>query len=103
MNTTSDSRPPDDPLFRPDELEVMRRRLHSLTPRQRQVMLLVGEGIRPAEIARRLDVSKQTVSFHLTRGMRKLGLRSPGEFLVYAVLLRRSPEESEPHSPHEPG
>jgi len=65
--------------------------------------MLLGEGHRPAEIARRIHVRKQTVSFHLTRAMRKLGLASHEELLVYAVLLRRSVDESEPHSSSEPG
>jgi len=52
MNTASDSPQPENPLLRPDELESMHRALQSLTPRQRQVLMLLGDGIRAAEIAR---------------------------------------------------
>jgi DNA-binding CsgD family transcriptional regulator len=79
----------------------MRHALESLTSRQRAVLMLLGEGLRPAGIARGLDVSKQTISFHLTRVMRKLGSKSQEELLVCAVLLRRSTDESEPHSSSE--
>jgi RNA polymerase sigma factor (sigma-70 family) len=99
MNTASDSPQPENPLLRPDELESMHRALQSLTPRQRQVLMLLGDGIRAAEIARVLHLSKNTVGFHLKRVMRKLGVRDRRNLLVYAVLLRRSAEGPTPHPP----
>lgn len=102
MNTTSDSPPPDDPLFRPDELEAMRRTLRSLTPRQRQVVLLMGDGARLSEVARELRITRTTVSFHVRRIVQKLGLHSRRELVKAAVLLARIAADPEPRSPEGP-
>lgn len=102
MNTTSDSPPPDDPLFRPDEMEAMRRTLRSLTPRQREIVLLIGDGAKLSEIARELGVTRTTVSFHVRRIVQKLGLHSRRELVKAAVLLARVVGDTEPHSPEGP-
>ncbi len=73
--------------------------LRRLTPRQRQIVMLMGYGARPAEVARELHLSRTTISFHLTRIMRRLGLHSRRELVKHAVLLAASAEDSEPHSP----
>jgi len=46
--------------------------LQYLTPRERQIALLVGEGACNKEIASRLDISERTVKAHLTAIFRKL-------------------------------
>jgi len=102
MNTTSNSLPPDDPLFRPDELEAMRRTLRSLTARQRQVVLLMGDGARLSEVARELSITRTTVSFHVRRIVQKLGLHSRRELVKAAVLLARIAAGAEPRSPEGP-
>lgn len=61
----------------------------ALTPRQRQVLRLVGEGRTTADIAALLQLSPQTVDTHVKHAMRALGARSRRE----AALLA---SESEP-------
>lgn len=48
--------------------------LDKLTPREREVLLLVAEGMANAEVAQRLWISTATVKFHLTKTYEKLGV-----------------------------
>lgn len=48
----------------------------SLTPTERRVAELVADGLSNAEIAHTLVVSPRTVQFHVSRILRKLGVRS---------------------------
>jgi DNA-binding NarL/FixJ family response regulator len=48
--------------------------LDKLTPREREVLLLVAEGLSNAEVAQRLWISTATVKFHLTKMYEKLGV-----------------------------
>ena len=60
------------------------RRSASLTRRERQVVALVGEGLRNLKIARRLNISEVTVRNHLTSIFRKLKLSSRFQLALYA-------------------
>jgi DNA-binding NarL/FixJ family response regulator len=61
-----------------------------LTPRQREVLLLVGEGRSSAEIASALGLSPSSITFHRQNCMRALGLATEAALLQYAVLVRTS-------------
>jgi DNA-binding CsgD family transcriptional regulator len=47
-----------------------------LTPREREVLALVAEGLSNTEIAGRLWLAPSTVAKHLEQAYRKLGVRS---------------------------
>ena len=57
----------------------------ALTPRQREVLQLIGEGKGTKEIATLLSVSVKTVQFHKTCLMQALGLHSVAELMRYAI------------------
>jgi DNA-binding NarL/FixJ family response regulator len=56
-----------------------------LTPREREVVLLVAEGRSSKMIASALGISVKTVETHRTNVMRKLRLRSVSELVRYAI------------------
>lgn len=57
------------------------RWMESLTAREREVMVLVSEGLRNAEIAERLGIRLRTVKMHRGNIMSKLGVRNQGQLL----------------------
>ncbi len=56
----------------------------SLTTREREIVGLVGEGLRNEEIARRLGISEKTVRNHLTAVFAKAGVSGRLELVVLA-------------------
>jgi DNA-binding NarL/FixJ family response regulator len=60
------------------------RRLEHLTDREREVMVLVGEGLSNDEIAARLVISPATAKTHVSRTMVKLGARDRAQVVVHA-------------------
>ncbi len=58
--------------------------LDTLTPREREVLGLVGAGLPNADIAERLVLSAATVKTHVHRCMSKLGLSSRAQAVVVA-------------------
>jgi DNA-binding NarL/FixJ family response regulator len=61
------------------------RRLESLTPRERQVLGLMAEGMDNRDVARHLGVSYTTVRSHVRHLLDKLGARSKLEAVVKAA------------------
>jgi DNA-binding CsgD family transcriptional regulator len=59
----------------------------ALTPREREVAVLIGDGLTNAELARRLYISPKTAAVHVSNILRKLGVASRTEV---ADLIGRS-------------
>lgn len=57
----------------------------ALTPRERDVLRLVGEGKRNFEIARALGISENTVKTHVTSMMRKLSIDDRLQLTLFAA------------------
>jgi DNA-binding NarL/FixJ family response regulator len=62
----------------PSEMAGMAR-ARSLTPREQDVLALLGRGRKNAEIARALNISAETARTHTQHVYRKLGVSSRGE------------------------
>lgn len=59
-------------------------RIATLTKREREIILLISEGLRNRQIADRLYVSETTVRHHLTSVFSKLAVSSRLDLMVYA-------------------
>jgi len=59
-------------------------RIAKLTDREREVIMLIGEGIKNRQIAARLYISEATVRHHLTSVFAKLGVTDRFELVIYA-------------------
>jgi len=55
-----------------------------LTAREREVVDLVGEGLKNKQIADRLYISETTVRHHLTSILKKLNVKDRLELLIFA-------------------
>lgn len=60
-------------------------RQEDLTPRQKEILQLVWEGLTSREIAEQLHLSVSTVEAHRTMMMKKLRLRNRAELLNMAI------------------
>ena len=73
------TRPPSSPQTSAEDANIAR-----LTEREREVITLVGEGLRNKHIAPRLSISEATVRHHLTAIFAKLDLADRFELAIYA-------------------
>jgi DNA-binding NarL/FixJ family response regulator len=60
------------------------QRIASLTEREREIVALIGEGLKNKLIANRLFISETTVRHHLTSVFDKLGVSDRLELIIYA-------------------
>ncbi len=60
----------------------------SLTPREDQILELVGAGMTNREIATRLGIAEQTVKNRMTVILAKLGLHRRSQAAVYVTVRR---------------
>lgn len=57
----------------------------ALTPREREVLALIAEGLGNAQIAQRLDISEKTVRNHVSNLFDKLGVWTRAQAIVFAL------------------
>jgi DNA-binding NarL/FixJ family response regulator len=69
---------------KPKKVDPEDTKIAALTNREREVIALIGEGIKNKEIADRLFISETTVRHHLTSIFDKLGVADRVELLIYA-------------------
>ena len=70
------------PVAQQDDAE--KAKITSLTSREREVIGLLGEGLKNKHIAERLFISEATVRHHLTAIFAKLGVTDRLELVIYA-------------------
>lgn len=64
----------------------------TLTPRQKEILRLVAQGLTNREVAHQLKISVRTVEVHRFNLMRRLNVRNVAQLLRQALLLRLLPK-----------
>ena len=64
--------------------------LASLSPREREILTLIGDGLTNREIGKRLYLSEKTVKNHISRLLAKLGVQRRVQAAVLASHLEQS-------------
>jgi DNA-binding CsgD family transcriptional regulator len=64
-------------------------RWRALTPREKEVLLLVGQGQSSKDIASTLKLSVATVANHRKSICRKIGLHSTAELVAFAARTQQ--------------
>jgi len=68
-----------------DRGDAARARIAALTPRQREVLLLMAEGLLNKQIAWKLGLSERTIKMHRSALLRSLGLETTADAIRLAV------------------
>ncbi len=69
---------------KPVEVDPEKAKITTLTDREREVITLVGEGLKNRQIAERLFITETTVTHHLSSVFSKLEVSDRLELLIYA-------------------
>jgi DNA-binding NarL/FixJ family response regulator len=77
-----------------ESVDPERRKMATLTEREREVITLIAQGLKNKQIAERLFISQTTVTHHLSSIYAKLGVTDRLELVVYAFAnkLAKLPE-----------
>lgn len=70
------------------EIDPEKAKITTLTEREREVITLVGEGLKNKQIAERLFITETTVTHHLSSVFSKLEVSDRLELLIYAFRHR---------------
>jgi DNA-binding NarL/FixJ family response regulator len=74
---------------------VDRMGFSQLTPRQQEIVRMIGRGFKGEEIAEQLGLTLHTVRFHRKNIARLLGLESEWAMVRYAILVGMAEDPSE--------
>ncbi|MGW4567558.1 response regulator [Streptomyces sp. NPDC004561] len=80
----------------PEDMASVPPELAGLSPRERDILALIGDGLTNREIGRRLYLSEKTVKNHISRLLAKLGVQRRVQAAVLASHLE--PQDSPEHS-----
>ena len=85
--TPSIATPVVDRAMNPERDPAVKDPVAALTPRQREILQLIGEGKGTKEIASHLNVSVKTIDFHKTRLMQRLNIHTTAELMRHAITV----------------
>jgi DNA-binding NarL/FixJ family response regulator len=71
--------------------------IQSLSPRELEVLYLIGKGLSSSAIASRLNLSVKTIGTHKERIKEKLGIKSSSELLRHAILWIEKDASKDPN------
>ena len=84
--TPSIAKPMIDQALRAKEAPKVKGDEKQLTPRQREILQLIGEGKGTKEIATLLNLSVKTIQFHKSCLMQELDIHTTAELIRYAIM-----------------
>lgn len=85
----------DEIATRPKSPTIASEKMSQLTPRERDVLILLAQGLSNRDVAKRLNISEATAKTHLTHIMTKLGVRDKTQAVIAAYQTGLVPVE--PH------
>ncbi|GLP63997.1 two-component system response regulator DevR [Streptomyces sp. SAI-126] len=80
----------------PAETPTIAPELASLSPRERDILALIGDGLTNREIGKKLYLSEKTVKNHISRLLAKLGVQRRVQAAVLASQLEQPEPENRP-------